>query len=184
MVKCWLLSDYIIDQREECHLNNPIYLNIKELNKIGVEYFYISTNKMNLELDKISIERGYNYKDEIIVSRDKLLQNYEACVKRFFEEHLHLDDEIRYVIDGYGYFDVRNKEEKWIRIFCEPGDLLILPAGIFHRFTVTKDDYIHVIRLFKGEPVWTAFNRTDKQVENMEIRKTYLSQIDSRKIIK
>ncbi|CAK5074004.1 unnamed protein product [Meloidogyne enterolobii] len=183
MVKCWLLNDTIIDQREECHQNPPIYLTLEELANIGVEYFYVPTNTNN-EIEEISIKKGYNYKDEIIVSRDKLLQNYENCVKRFFEEHLHLDDEIRYIIDGYGYFDVRNKDEKWIRILCEPGDLLILPAGIFHRFTLTKDDFIHVIRLFKGDPVWTAFNRTDKQVESMDIRKTYLSQIDSRKIIK
>nr|CAD2156639.1 unnamed protein product [Meloidogyne enterolobii] len=170
MVKCWLLNDTIIDQREECHQNPPVYLTLDELANIGVEYFYVPTNNNN-EIEEISIKRGYNYKDEIIVSRDKLLQNYENCVKRFFEEHLHLDDEIRYIIDGYGYFDVRNKDEKWIRILCEPGDLLILPAGIFHRFTLTKDDFIHVIRLFKGDPVWTAFNRTDKQVENMDIRK-------------
>ncbi len=70
-------------------------------------------------MNKLAAERGYKNRDEITVSPEKMGAIYESKVKMFFDEHLHEDEEIRYIRDGHGYFDVRNKGDQWVRIHLE-----------------------------------------------------------------
>lgn len=86
-------------------------------------------------VDAIAAERSYKNRDQIVVSPASMGSAYEEKVKIFFIEHLHEDEEIRYILDGQGFFDVRDGEDSWIRIRVEKDDLIILPAGLYHRFT-------------------------------------------------
>ncbi len=121
----------------------------------------------------IKVERGYNYTDHITISPEKL-PNYEDKLKSFYKEHLHTDEEIRYCLDGSGYFDIRDARERWIRISVGKGDMIVLPAGIYHRFTLDSSNYGRFMRLFVGEPVWTPYNREDKGTDDMGPRKAYV----------
>ena len=118
------------DQRLPHDSGNDVV--VDDLKKLGVLYYRIGDIA---GVDQLASERGYKNRDEITVSPEKMGDIYEDKVKSFFTEHLHEDEEIRYVRDGHGYFDVRNKGDQWIRIQLEKDDLLILPAGIYHRFT-------------------------------------------------
>lgn len=125
------------------------------------------------KLAAIRDQRGFNYADILTIHPDHL-PGYEDKVKSFFEEHIHDAEEIRYIIKGSGYFDVRDLEDKWVRIHIKKGDLMTLPEGIYHRFTCDETDYIHAMRLFIGQPVWTPFNRPQEEHPS---RKKFVSDV-------
>lgn len=128
------------------------------------------------KLSQIRDDRGYSYADIITVHPEKLPE-YDTKVKAFFEEHIHDAEEIRYILGGSGYFDVRNKKDEWVRIHIKAGDLMTLPEGIYHRFTVDETDMIHAMRLFIGQPVWTPFNRPcDEHDSRVKYVKGYLEE--------
>ncbi|KAK4114059.1 Acireductone dioxygenase [Canariomyces notabilis] len=147
-------------------------LSASDLSAIGVLYYHIDSIE---GVDALAAERGYKNRDEITVSPEKMGDAYETKVKMFFDEHLHEDEEIRYIRDGKGYFDVRDKGDRWVRIWLEKDDLIILPAGIYHRFTTDESNYVHAMRLFKDEPKWTPLNRSEDLDSNPH-RKQYVSQ--------
>lgn len=119
--------------------DSGLAVSASELAALGVLSYHLPEVS---SVEDIARARNYKNRDEITVSPEAMGADiYESKVRTFFHEHLHEDEEIRYILDGAGYFDVRAKEEKgeegdgWIRIRMEKGDLAILPAGIYHRFT-------------------------------------------------
>ena len=109
-------------------------------------------------MNALAKERNYKNRDEITVSPEKMGDIYEEKVKSFFHEHLHEDEEIRYILDGAGFFDVRSEGDDWVRIWLEQGDLIVLPAGIYHRFT-TDDKNV-------SSSMTTALEREDCTANN------------------
>ncbi|XP_031842797.1 acireductone dioxygenase 1 isoform X2 [Nomia melanderi] len=178
MVRVWYMDNSDDDQRLQHHKVPPQFLSLEDLFvKTGVEYFKINHEayKNDNILTELKRKRGYTYEDEIICSKD-CLPNYDEKLRNFFTEHLHTDEEIRLVLDGSGYFDVRDKDDQWIRIEVTPGDLIIIPSGIYHRFTLDTNNYIKAKRYFVGEPVWLPYNRP---ADNMECRKNYLNRLNN-----
>ena len=92
------------------------------LARLGVLYYRISDME---QVDKLASERSYKNRDMITVSPEKMGDAYEEKVKMFFNEHLHEDEEIRYIRDGTGFFDVRSEGDEWLRIQLEKDDLIV-----------------------------------------------------------
>ncbi|KFY02352.1 hypothetical protein V490_00543 [Pseudogymnoascus sp. VKM F-3557] len=142
------------DQREPHDSGREV--SIDQLSRVGVLYYRYPDLE---QVDALATERSYKNRDVITVSPGVMGDVYESKVKSFFAEHMHEDEEIRYIRDGKGYFDVRNEGDEWVRILLEKDDLIILPAGIYHRFTTDESNFIVAMRLFKEEPKWTPLNR-------------------------
>ncbi|KAJ4767780.1 hypothetical protein LUZ62_078155 [Rhynchospora pubera] len=159
-IEAWVMEENEEDQRlpHKKNPNEPVPLT--KLQEIGVLYWHLDpeNHENNEELKKIRESRGYSYMDYLDLCPEKV-ENYEQKLKNFYTEHIHADEEIRYCLEGTGYFDVRDKDDKWIRIWIKAGDMIVLPAGIYHRFTLDTSNYVKLMRLFVGEPVWTAYNR-------------------------
>ncbi|KAK4501485.1 hypothetical protein PRZ48_007294 [Zasmidium cellare] len=145
------------------------------LSKLGILHYHYPNDLDSV--NSIASSRNYKNRDEIEIS-PTTLPNYEEKVKNFFHEHLHEDEEIRYILEGGGYFDVRSEGDDWVRIRLEKGDLMIMPAGIYHRFTTDEKNYTKAMRLFKEDPKWTPLNRGDETDAN-PYRKDYLKHRES-----
>ncbi|CAK7897270.1 acireductone dioxygenase [[Candida] anglica] len=153
-------------------------VSLAELEKIGVLYYNVKTTE---ELDSLASKRNYKNRDVVnlnLAAFNNDIEAYTAKMKQFYKEHYHEDEEIRYIVEGEGYFDVRNKDDRWIRTRLQPNDLLILPAGIYHRFTLTSElKQVKAVRLFQDEPKWEAINRD--LGKNSAARTEYLETISA-----
>lgn len=104
-------------------------------------------------VQSIRDRNDYQYADIIVVN---------AFIGKFWDEHLHEATTIRYMLDGTGYFDLRDANDEWVRIPVSAGDWFEWPAGIDHRFTVDDtNSYVQAMRLYKGSgsPEWAAVPR-------------------------
>lgn len=108
-------------------------------------------------LEELRRERGYGTQDEVALSPET--ENLDAICARFAEEHLHEDDEVRFVLAGEGIFDIRSNDDRWMRVVVEPGDLIVVPAGKYHRFLLTDSTTIRCVRLFQDPAGWVPVYR-------------------------
>ncbi|XP_059148111.1 acireductone dioxygenase-like [Physella acuta] len=161
MVRAWYMDSSDADQREP-HMNDPpVFLKLDVLyKKTGVECFTFDAGSLKTNEDYANLKknRGYSYEDICEISKETL-PNYDNMIAAFYTEHIHADDEIRFVVKGSGYFDVRDIDDKWIRVEVVKNDLIIVPAGLYHRFTLNTSNYIKMKRLFVDGAVWIPINR-------------------------
>ncbi|KAH7851828.1 hypothetical protein Vadar_016940 [Vaccinium darrowii] len=179
-IEAWFMDENNEDQRLPHHRNPKEFVSLQHLADLGVLYWHLNPKEYenDEELKKIREARGYSYSDMLDLCPEKV-ENYEEKLRNFYTEHIHGDEEIRYCLVGSGYFDVRDKDDRWIRIWIKAGDLIVLPAGIYHRFTLDTTNYVKLMRLFVGEPVWTAYNRPQ---EDHPARKGYIKGVLAEKI--
>lgn len=131
-----------------------------QLNAEGVHYeaLVVDDDAYQPALDALKEERGYIEQDTIALSPET--PNLAALCDKFKDEHLHDDDEVRFVLDGEGVFDIRSEDDRWMHVTVERGDLIVVPANRYHRFVLTDQQRIHCVRLFQDRAGWVPHYRS------------------------
>jgi 1,2-dihydroxy-3-keto-5-methylthiopentene dioxygenase len=128
-----------------------------DLRRIGVLHWRLPVAGSDAEIERIKRDRGYVEQDEVALSRET--PNLDAVCAKFDKEHFHTLDEVRFVVDGAGIFDVRDGGDRWVRIEVDAGDLIIIPARTYHRFYLTETKNIRCTRLFLNQEGWAPLYR-------------------------
>lgn len=106
---------------------------------------------------------GYQTADVINVHAQT--PDIDAIRAKFLREHTHSEDEIRFFVDGQGYFWFNISEtEPVFCVKCEAGDLLSVPAGIKHWFELGEIPFVKTIRIFIDAAGWVP-HYTDSSID-------------------
>lgn len=106
------------------------------------------------EVSSISARRGYQAAD--VISLWPTTPDLDVLLAKFNREHIHSEDEVRFVVSGRGVFTVRDVDGDLWDFEVHPGDLLAVPESKQHWFELCDDRHIQCIRLFTDKAGWVA----------------------------
>jgi 1,2-dihydroxy-3-keto-5-methylthiopentene dioxygenase len=106
------------------------------------------------EIEKLKAEGGYVTADVINVTPDT--PGLDAMIAKFNKEHIHTEDEVRFIVKGRGVFHIHPKDGSEVfSIEMTAGDWISVPAGTKHWFDFCQERTIRAIRLFQDKTGWT-----------------------------
>jgi 1,2-dihydroxy-3-keto-5-methylthiopentene dioxygenase len=146
MQACWLDSE-----------TDP--LSPETLRAEGVHHQRLETDPAAYQgpLDALKRANGYVHQDEVALTPET--PNLEGICAKFVDEHLHDEDEVRFVLEGEGVFEIRSRDDRWMKVTVEKGDLIVVPKDRYHRFYLTDAKTIRCVRLFRDESGWVPHYR-------------------------
>ena len=104
------------------------------------------------EIEEMKRRGGYVTADVIDVNPET--PNLDAMLAKFDKEHTHSEDEVRFILSGRGIFFLA-LEQGVVSVEVHAGDMLRVPRGTHHWFTLCADRRIRAIRWFQDTTGWT-----------------------------
>jgi len=135
------------------------------LNSVGIRFEKWEANKVLSEgaseadvmeayrsdVDRLVQENGYQSVD--IVRMFPQHPKKDDIRNKFFNEHTHTEDEVRFFVEGDGLFYMHVDDKVYI-VLCEKGDLISIPAYTRHWFDMGSAPYFTAIRFFINSDGW------------------------------
>ncbi|HYL97825.1 MAG TPA: cupin domain-containing protein [Blastocatellia bacterium] len=106
------------------------------------------------DIETLKFRGGYVTADVINVS--PATPGLDEMLAKFSREHIHSEDEVRFIVHGRGLFHINPKTSPVVGIEVGAGDLIRVPQGTLHWFNLCADRTVRTIRLFKDPAGWAA----------------------------
>lgn len=106
------------------------------------------------DIKTLSNTRGYVKWD--IIALSEATPDLEAMLARFEQVHTHTEDEVRAIAAGSGTFIIKGKTVGYFDVDLVAGDVISVPEGNPHFFTLSSERQVVAIRLFVDPSGWVA----------------------------
>jgi len=111
--------------------------------------------------DRLKAERGWSRHDDVRLAVSN--PRDEATIAREIDEHLHLIAEVRLFLEGDGVYDIRARDERWVRVWVSPGDILMIPERRYHRFLPSTHVALRYLQVYSERPGLTPLYRASSE---------------------
>ncbi|ROQ29855.1 1,2-dihydroxy-3-keto-5-methylthiopentene dioxygenase [Gallaecimonas pentaromativorans] len=147
----------------------------EKLSAVGIAYQYLPPRSLDdLSPDAVMAsyqdaindwrqQSGYQSVDVVSIQPDN--PNAGELRKKFLDEHIHVEDEVRFFAAGSGIFYLHLNNHVYA-VTCTEGDFISVPAGTKHWFDMGTEPYFVAVRLFTNPDGWVAQHTGDKLAEN------------------
>jgi len=116
---------------------------------------------LDYRFDDLKNTSGYTTRDMIVLHEGT--PNLDEIMRKFESIHYHDDDEVRYIVDGKGYFGFVLPENKQVLVEVGREDYINVPAKTEHWFTLGESRGIKAIRYFIDTSGWVP-EYTDRNI--------------------
>jgi len=136
-----------------------------ELATLGIDYERWSLDRVGSDASAGEVLAAYSneiaemkrrggYVTADVIDVNPVTPNLEKMLAKFDKEHTHDEDEVRFILAGRGIFFL-HLGDRVVSVEVGPGDMLRVPRGTTHWFTLCEDRRIRAIRWFQDTTGWT-----------------------------
>ena len=106
--------------------------------------------------DIVKLQQQQGYRTVDVISLHPNHPDKTVLRQKFLDEHIHTEDEVRFFVDGEGFFWFNLENQQPIfNVLCQAGDLISVPAGTKHWFDAGENNpFVKAIRIFIDPSGW------------------------------
>jgi 1,2-dihydroxy-3-keto-5-methylthiopentene dioxygenase len=101
---------------------------------------------------ELRASKGYSTRDMVVIHED--IPGLPDMLAKFDKIHYHTDDEVRYILEGRGYFGFVEPDGNQFLLEVGAGDYINVPANAEHWFEMRDSKRIKAVRYFIDTSGW------------------------------